>query len=141
MNCEVFSLSPLRCEPFQVKEVLRAVLHTILFSRTLGVVRPRDVDSELFDLTYATCGDQAARGWGGATHSAREQNHCLFFQLFPPLRNTSSKRKCTSSHAMSFRDNLPFLPTPLLSNLRPQTVRVVWRRIVSLRVGGARRGG
>uniref|UniRef100_A0A7S0X740 Autophagy-related protein 101 n=1 Tax=Mantoniella antarctica TaxID=81844 RepID=A0A7S0X740_9CHLO len=57
MNCEVFSLSPLRCEPFQVKEVLRAVLHTVLFSRTLGVVRPRDVDSELFDLTYATCGD------------------------------------------------------------------------------------
>ena len=57
MNCEVFSLSPLRCEPFQVKEVMRAVLHTILFSRTLGVVRPRDVDSELFDLTYATCGD------------------------------------------------------------------------------------
>lgn len=57
MNCEVFTLSPMRCEPFQVKEVLRAVLHTILFSRTLGVVRPRDVDSELFDLTYSTCGD------------------------------------------------------------------------------------
>mmetsp|Transcript_10464 Transcript_10464/g.25597 ORF Transcript_10464/g.25597 Transcript_10464/m.25597 type:complete len:94 (+) Transcript_10464:105-386(+) len=57
MNCEIFALSPLRAEAFQVKEVLRAVLHTILFSRTLGVVRPRDVDSELFDLTYATCGD------------------------------------------------------------------------------------
>ena len=59
MNCEVFSLAPLRCEAFQAKETLRAVLHTILFARTLGVVRPRDVDSELFDLTYATCGDPA----------------------------------------------------------------------------------
>ena len=60
MNCEVFSLPPLRCEAFQVKAVLRAVLHTILFSRTLGVVRPRDVDCDLFDLTYATCGDSGA---------------------------------------------------------------------------------
>ena len=59
MNCEVFSLAPLRCEAFQAKETLRAVLHTILFARTLGVVRARDVDSELFDLTYATCGDPA----------------------------------------------------------------------------------
>ena len=59
MNCEVFSLAPLRCEAFQAKETLRAVLHTVLFSRTLGVVRARDVDSELFDLTYTTCGDPA----------------------------------------------------------------------------------
>ena len=59
MNCEVFSLAPLRCEAFQAKETLRAVLHTILFARTLGVVRARDVDSELFDLTYTTCGDPA----------------------------------------------------------------------------------
>ena len=43
-----------------MKAVLRAVLHTILFSRTLGVVRPRDVDCDLFDLTYATCGDSGA---------------------------------------------------------------------------------
>lgn len=69
MNCEVFSLSPLRCEPFQVKEVMRAVLHTILFSRTLGVVRPRDVDSELFDLTYAMCGDAGVcMPWGRERH-------------------------------------------------------------------------
>ena len=60
MNCEIHQLSPLRCEAFQAKEVLRAVLHTVIFGRTLGVVRPRDVDCELFDLTYVTCGDAEA---------------------------------------------------------------------------------
>lgn len=57
MNCEIHQLAPLRCEAFQAKEVMRAVLHTVLFTRALGVVRPRDVDCELFDLSYATCGD------------------------------------------------------------------------------------
>jgi Autophagy-related protein 101 len=28
------------------------VLHTIVFNRCLGQVRPVDVDSELFDITY-----------------------------------------------------------------------------------------
>ena len=60
MNCEIHQLSPLRCEAFQAKEVLRAVLHTVIFGRALGVVRPRDVDCELFDLTYVTCGDAEA---------------------------------------------------------------------------------
>ena len=28
------------------------LLHTIIFNRALGPVRPREVDSELFDITY-----------------------------------------------------------------------------------------
>ena len=36
------------------------MLHTVIFGRALGVVRPRDVDCELFDLTYVTCGDAEA---------------------------------------------------------------------------------
>lgn len=28
------------------------ILHTILFHRALGLVRPKDVDLELFDVTY-----------------------------------------------------------------------------------------
>ena len=59
MNCEIHQLAPLRCEAFQAKEVMRAVLHTVLFTRALGLVRPRDVDCEMFDLSYATCGDPA----------------------------------------------------------------------------------
>jgi hypothetical protein len=31
------------------------ILHTIMFNRALGLVRPREVDSELFEITYVCC--------------------------------------------------------------------------------------
>lgn len=58
MNCEVFSLPELEVESYQVKEVLRCILHTVVFNRSLGLARPREVDSELFEITYAHCGDR-----------------------------------------------------------------------------------
>ncbi|KAF3781325.1 Autophagy-related protein 101 [Nymphaea thermarum] len=57
MNCEVFHLKELEVEAVEIPEVLRCILHTILFHRALGLVRPKDVDSELFDITYVQCGD------------------------------------------------------------------------------------
>ncbi|XP_058228500.1 autophagy-related protein 101 isoform X1 [Rhododendron vialii] len=57
MNCEVCPLKELELENFEVREVLRCVLHTIFFHRALGLVRPKDVDLELFDITYVQCGD------------------------------------------------------------------------------------
>ncbi|RWW10497.1 hypothetical protein GW17_00025958, partial [Ensete ventricosum] len=30
------------------------ILHTILFHRALGLVRPKDVECELFDITYVS---------------------------------------------------------------------------------------
>ncbi|KAF7135326.1 hypothetical protein RHSIM_Rhsim08G0104900 [Rhododendron simsii] len=57
MNCEVCPLKELELEHFEVREVLRCVLHTIFFHRALGLVRPKDVDLELFDITYVQCGD------------------------------------------------------------------------------------
>ncbi|KAF4387015.1 hypothetical protein G4B88_024587, partial [Cannabis sativa] len=33
------------------------ILHTILFHRALGLVRPKDADLEFFDITYVQCGD------------------------------------------------------------------------------------
>ena len=33
------------------------LLHTIIFNRALGPVKPQEVDSELFDVTYVRCGD------------------------------------------------------------------------------------
>lgn len=56
-NSEVITLPLLEVEPHQVTEVLRCVMHTILFNRALGQVRPREIDSELFDVTYVNCGD------------------------------------------------------------------------------------
>ncbi|GIL84135.1 hypothetical protein Vretimale_11086 [Volvox reticuliferus] len=56
-NCETHNLPVLELEPHQIREALRCVLHTIIFTRALGYVIPKDVDSELFDVTYVQCGD------------------------------------------------------------------------------------
>lgn len=57
MNCEACQLKELVLEPLEIREVLRCILHTIVFHRALGLVRPKDVDCELFDITYVQCGD------------------------------------------------------------------------------------
>lgn len=59
MNCKVCQLKELEVGhlEFEIREVLRCILHTILFHRALGLVRPRDVDLELFEITYVQCGD------------------------------------------------------------------------------------
>ncbi|KAJ4966586.1 hypothetical protein NE237_018435 [Protea cynaroides] len=57
MNCEVCHLKELDVEHFEIREVLRCILHTIVFHRALGLIRPKDIDSELFDITYVQCGD------------------------------------------------------------------------------------
>ncbi|RWR83171.1 autophagy-related protein 101-like protein isoform X1 [Cinnamomum micranthum f. kanehirae] len=57
MNCEVCRLKELEVEQFEIQEVLHCILHTIFFNRALGRVRPKDVDLELFDITYVQCGD------------------------------------------------------------------------------------
>ena len=52
MNCEQVDLEPIEVERFQVKEVLKALLHSIIFQRALGASQMRDTDSDLFDLSY-----------------------------------------------------------------------------------------
>ena len=60
MNCEVFTLSPtsgpFELEQHQVREVLRILLHTIVFQRALGPVKPVERDSELFEITWVSQG-------------------------------------------------------------------------------------
>ena len=41
----------------QLSEVLRSILHTIMFHRSLGMVSPLEVESKLFNLSYIECGD------------------------------------------------------------------------------------
>ncbi|XVE82730.1 hypothetical protein DITRI_Ditri16bG0029700 [Diplodiscus trichospermus] len=59
MNCEVCQLKELEVEAehFEIREVLRCILHTIVFHRALGLVRPKDVDLQHFEITYVQCGD------------------------------------------------------------------------------------
>uniref|UniRef100_A0A0D9XYW7 Autophagy-related protein 101 n=1 Tax=Leersia perrieri TaxID=77586 RepID=A0A0D9XYW7_9ORYZ len=56
MNCETCQLKELEVEPREIKDVLRCILHTIFFHRTLSLVRPKDVDCEFFEITYVQCG-------------------------------------------------------------------------------------
>lgn len=51
-NCEVVSLPSIEVELHQVREVLRCLAHTIIFNRALGPLKPTEVDSELFDITW-----------------------------------------------------------------------------------------
>ncbi|KAI4325854.1 hypothetical protein MLD38_031218 [Melastoma candidum] len=57
MNCEVCHLKDLEVEHYEIREVLRCILHTIIFHRALGLVRPKEIDLELFEITYVQCGD------------------------------------------------------------------------------------
>uniref|UniRef100_A0A8R7TNK2 Autophagy-related protein 101 n=1 Tax=Triticum urartu TaxID=4572 RepID=A0A8R7TNK2_TRIUA len=54
MNCETCHLNELELEPLEIKDVLRCILHTIFFHRTLTLVRPKDVDCDLFEITYVS---------------------------------------------------------------------------------------
>nr|XP_016490894.1 PREDICTED: autophagy-related protein 101-like isoform X1 [Nicotiana tabacum] len=57
MNCEIFQLKELDVNQFEIREVLRCIFHTIVFHRALGLVQPKEIDLELFDITYVQCGD------------------------------------------------------------------------------------
>jgi hypothetical protein len=56
-NCETFHLNAISVERTYLGDILRAVFHTILFNRALGLVVPREVESALLDLTWVQCGD------------------------------------------------------------------------------------
>ncbi|RLN13173.1 hypothetical protein C2845_PM09G07050 [Panicum miliaceum] len=43
-------------EPTEIRDVLRCILHTIFFHRTLSLVRPKDVDCDFLEITYVQCG-------------------------------------------------------------------------------------
>lgn len=43
MNAALHRIGELRCEVIVVSDVVRALLHTILFTRSLGVVKPKIV--------------------------------------------------------------------------------------------------
>ena len=55
MNCEVISLDPLEVDPLHFKEVLKLLLHSVVFQRALGEPKFKDVNSELFAITYVRC--------------------------------------------------------------------------------------
>ena len=56
MNYPKFELGPLNVGCDDIKPVLQCLIHTILFHRTLGVVHPREITSDIFqNISYMTC--------------------------------------------------------------------------------------
>lgn len=52
MNCQQFNLDEIEVQRPEVADVVRALVHTILFNRAFGLVKPKEVDAESFELTY-----------------------------------------------------------------------------------------
>jgi autophagy-related protein 101 len=44
-------------EEHQVREVLKCIIHTIIFNRALGHVSPRDMDLQLINISYVEVAD------------------------------------------------------------------------------------
>ena len=59
MNAEEIEIDELECETHETKEILKILLHSIIFQRSLGVHRLRDADSDLFDISYVKCDSHA----------------------------------------------------------------------------------
>jgi hypothetical protein len=53
-----FHLTVQKVQEYQVREVLKCIIHTIIFNRALGHVSPRDVDLQLLDLSYVEVCDE-----------------------------------------------------------------------------------
>ncbi|CAI5504973.1 unnamed protein product [Closterium sp. Naga37s-1] len=82
------------------------LLHTIMFHRALGLVRPKSIDSELFDITYVQCGDAEVERqieekigqfslWLEKNPTKKGQICLSFFEKRRPI--TSSSSSATSS--------------------------------------------
>lgn len=57
-NFERFELMEMEVEPGHIKEVLRSIVHTLLFNRALGSLQPVEASSALFQqITYAKIDD------------------------------------------------------------------------------------
>eukprot|EP01116_Phalansterium_solitarium_P002252 TRINITY_DN12140_c0_g1_i1.p1 TRINITY_DN12140_c0_g1~~TRINITY_DN12140_c0_g1_i1.p1 ORF type:complete len:196 (+),score=62.14 TRINITY_DN12140_c0_g1_i1:132-719(+) len=58
MNIQQFNLDEIELQPSELKEVLRCVLHSIMFTRAFGLVRPADASVDFLDLHYARCDNE-----------------------------------------------------------------------------------
>eukprot|EP01026_Neomeris_dumetosa_P048840 TRINITY_DN4236_c0_g1_i1.p3 TRINITY_DN4236_c0_g1~~TRINITY_DN4236_c0_g1_i1.p3 ORF type:complete len:200 (+),score=14.00 TRINITY_DN4236_c0_g1_i1:110-709(+) len=54
-NKEVFNLPDLTLENHQVEPVLRCLIHTIVFNRTLTLIEVVEEELDLFDITFVRC--------------------------------------------------------------------------------------
>ena len=76
---ELIELDPIACESYQTKEVLKILLHSIIFQRALNEHRLCDCESDLLDLSYVRCDShgvsQRVEEYAEGLSSALERTH------------------------------------------------------------------
>jgi autophagy-related protein 101 len=55
MTAKQFNSDLLDIDQDDLKEVLRCMIHTILFQRALGLIKPKDYHIEILDFYYVQC--------------------------------------------------------------------------------------
>jgi autophagy-related protein 101 len=96
-RAETFALPPLRCETSQIRDVVSALAHTIVFTRALGCATPREEACARLDARFVACGSAEAdkkvkdgidalvawalrgKGSGGARGGVEEAEVCVRF--------------------------------------------------------------
>lgn len=100
MNCEEFVLPPMELALPLVKESLRCLLHTILFSRSIGgdlAVDPVLVRSDILGITYCRCSaeynaviESKIREFSQKLESSSDQALILVMSLYTPRQSKKS---------------------------------------------------
>jgi hypothetical protein len=135
-NCEVFHLKPVfELEQHQVREVLRILLHTVIFNRALGPVKPVERDSELFEITWVSLGERtgaASRAGGaeqeegrgragGQAHSSGTRGVCCLLAGTAVVRSASAAMPAGAGAVVDGGQRAPQLRQQLI--LAPRTQR------------------
>ena len=143
MNFELVELEPIECEMYQTKEVLKILLHSIIFQRALGECRFSDAESDLLDVSYVRCDSRAisqrveehAEAFSGALERASDADAARRVGAQPA--STGSASTSTESPRLQTRIAVSFVErrTTRAFGLFRSDEKVTWEKwLVSLSV-------
>jgi len=63
MNVQQFILDTLEIPPNLVKDVVQSILHSVMFTRAFGLVRPAEGIIDLLEFYYVRCEDKTIESY------------------------------------------------------------------------------
>eukprot|EP01092_Planopodium_desertum_P010748 TRINITY_DN4830_c0_g1_i1.p1 TRINITY_DN4830_c0_g1~~TRINITY_DN4830_c0_g1_i1.p1 ORF type:complete len:196 (+),score=1.82 TRINITY_DN4830_c0_g1_i1:37-624(+) len=97
MKPEKRQVAPLMVAEEHIADVTRCLLHTIIFNRAIGVVKPKDVVLEGLEVSYVKCDNEAVE----TAVETKVKRFCEYFHQKKKDRGkillTFSEKKITSS--------------------------------------------
>jgi hypothetical protein len=122
-------------EEHQVREVLKCIIHTIIFNRALGHVSPRDMDLQLIDVSYVEVDDEDIERQ--VNNSLRDVEGFLSTHRVRSGANARRVRACTGS----FWQPMMFHQVIMNGSGLPSTPLTVAGRQAVMWMGAPRCGG